>query len=259
MLAVSAAAMALLSSCSLLLQTKPTLDLTQSRTTCDKTPKVLIVMLPGRFDSPDDLVKHGFVDAVRKRGINADIVIPDLHFGYYIARTAVDRLHEDVILKARQGEYTKIWLAGISVGGLGSLLYAQYHPDTVDGIMLMAPFLGERGIHEEIARARGLRGWEPGETQPDDYERRLWTWLKEYGNKAAQSGAAAPRVYLGYGRSDRFASSNQLLADVLPKDRVTTVEGGHEWRPWLKIWEDFLDKESFPNTCVAQNTGANPK
>jgi pimeloyl-ACP methyl ester carboxylesterase len=239
----------LLASCGILPLPKSKLDVSRFTASCNETSKILIVMLPGRFDSPKDLEKHGFVDAVKRRGINADIVIPDLNFGYYLARTVVDRLHEDVVLPAKQERYAQIWLAGISLGGWNSLTYARNKPGMVDEIMLIAPFLGSEEIHREIANADGVRGWQAGQIEPEDYERSLWAWIKDYGDRIARQPDVAPRVYLGVGVSDRFAASNRLFADVLPASRVMMVEGGHDWLPWLQIWEEFLDRKALPGTC----------
>src|SRR5712672_3477612 len=55
----------------------------------------------------------------------ADIVVADLHFGYYLRQTAIERLREDVILPARTRGYQCISLVGISLGGFGALYYAE--------------------------------------------------------------------------------------------------------------------------------------
>jgi pimeloyl-ACP methyl ester carboxylesterase len=202
------------------------------------------VFLPGRYDHPRDLVRNGLVAAVRDRGLAADILIPDLHFGYYLRRTAVDRLHEDVIRPAREEGYRHIRLVGISVGGFGALLYAQMHPGMVDEVVLIAPYLGESRIHKEIARAGGLKSWDPGQWTSEDYERTLWAWLREHGGAGTD-----PVISLGYGRSDSFAMSNRLLAAVLPDDNVTSTAGGHDWAPWLRIWETLLERRPL-HACV---------
>lgn len=219
------------------------LDILEVGGGCGATPHTLFVFLPGRFDQPEDLVRNGFVQAVRQRGLDADIVIPDLHFAYYIARTAVDRLHEDVIEPARKKGYRDIRLVGISVGGLGALLYAQMHPGQISQLVLIAPYLGESRIHQEIVRAGGLKAWDPGQWTAEDYERTTWAWLKDHG------ASAEPPISLGYGRSDSFAMSNRLLAAVLPAGRVRVTDGGHDWAPWLRIWNTVLDTEQVP-ACV---------
>jgi hypothetical protein len=49
------------------------------------------------------------------------------------------------------------------------------------------------------------------------------------------------KLFLGYGKDDRFSAAHEMLAAALPADCVEVVAGGHEWRPWLKLWEKFLD------------------
>lgn len=242
-LMLAAALLLTMAGCALFSPTKATLDVLEVGARCSAQPGTLLVMLPGRFDKPQDLVKNGFVRAVQERGMDADIVIPDLHFGYYLQRSAVDRLHQDVIRPAREKGYRHIRLVGISVGGLGALLYAQMQPGMVDEVVLIAPYLGESAIHHEIARAGGLKAWDAGQWTAEDYERSLWSWLRNHGS------AAAPLISLGYGRDDSFATSNRLLAAVLPESRVINTPGGHEWAPWLRIWETVLDRRPLP-ACV---------
>ena len=242
-LMLAAALIAILAGCALFPPTKDRLDVLEIGGGCSARSDTLLVFLPGRYDRPQDLVKNGFVRAVQDRGMDADIVIPDLHFGYYLKRTAVDRLHEDVIRPAREKGYRHIRLVGISVGGFGALLYAQMQPGMVDEVLLIAPYLGESRIHQEIVRAGGLKTWDPGQWTSEDYERTLWAWLREHG------GAADPVISLGYGRSDSFAMSNRLLAAVLPESRVTSTPGGHDWAPWLRIWETMLERRPLP-ACV---------
>ncbi|MET0961881.1 MAG: alpha/beta hydrolase-fold protein [Noviherbaspirillum sp.] len=242
-LVLAASALSLLGGCAFFPKAKDRLDMLELRSSCSPAPATLLVMLPGRYDAPQDLIDKGFARAVEQRGIDADIIIPDLHFGYYIARTAVDRLHQDVIAPARARGYRNIRLVGISVGGLGALLYAQAHPGLVDELVLLAPYLGESGIHQEIARAGGFRAWDPGQWRAEDFERNTWAWLKQ------QDGAAPPVIRLGYGVRDGFAMSNRLLAAALPQDRVNSTAGGHDWAPWLRLWETVLDQGSAP-ACV---------
>ena len=48
---------------------------------------------------------------------------------------------------------TTIWLAGISLGGFGALRYAEAHREIVEGLLLLSPFLGSRGLIAEVAAA----------------------------------------------------------------------------------------------------------
>jgi pimeloyl-ACP methyl ester carboxylesterase len=199
-------------------------------------PRTLVVLLPGRRDTPEDFGRFQFPELADRAGVKADMVAVDAHLGYYYGRTIVDRLREDVIAPARQ-RYDRIWLVGISIGGTGALLYAAQYPEDVNGILLLAPFLGEEKVINEVAAAGGLRGWRPPETlAPDDFQRRLWSWLKRY---EGRSEGQIP-LYLGYGRSDSFARANALLGAVLPPDRVFTAPGGHGWKAWRVLWQAFL-------------------
>jgi pimeloyl-ACP methyl ester carboxylesterase len=191
--------------------------------------RCLIVLLPGRRDSPEDFARHDFSGIAARAGIHADMVAVDAHLGYYYRKTIVDRLREDVIAPARK-RYDRIWLAGISLGGTGSILYADQHPGDIDGMVLLAPFLGEKEVIDEVAAAGGLRGWKaPGSLGPDDFQRRMWSWL-------TRSEGKIP-LYLGFGTRDGFAHANGLLGDTLPPERVFTVDGGHDWRAWRALWE----------------------
>jgi pimeloyl-ACP methyl ester carboxylesterase len=235
---------------------KNELDVIENAAPCKATKKILIVLLPGAYDTPEDFIRNGFIEELRERRIAADVLIPDTHMGYYGNGVLVERLHEDIILPARSKNYAQIWLAGISLGGYGSLLYAQEHGELVNGLFLMAPFLGNRSLVAEIADAGGVQAWQPGSieqkdagnqlwSKDKDYDRRLWSWLKSYG-EGRVAKASGLQIRLGYGTEDRFTASNRLLSTILPDNHVKTVPGGHEWEPWKALWTDFLDRSDFP-------------
>jgi len=53
------------------------------------------------------------------------MVAADLHLAYLQGGTMIKRLYEDIISPAQKQGYKKIWLVGISPGGLNSLLYLK--------------------------------------------------------------------------------------------------------------------------------------
>jgi len=79
-------------------------------------------------------------------------------------------------------------------------------PDHIARALLLAPYLGETE-------------W-------------MWRWIRDQ--------PAHPRLYLGYGSRDRFAAANALFAGYLPPEHVLTAPGGHDWRTWRRLWQDFL-------------------
>jgi pimeloyl-ACP methyl ester carboxylesterase len=188
----------------------------------------LLVLLPGLRDRADRFVDRGFIEAYS--GKRFDIVSADAHFGYYRARTLTERLHEDVIQPARDEGYSEIWLLGISMGGMGSILYANDYPADVDGVILLAPYLGDRCVIEEIDAAGGLAGWSGESSCTEDYEVDMWRWLKE------TTMASDVDLVLGYGTRDRLAPMYSPLLDVLPESRVYRRDGGHDWPTWTALW-----------------------
>ena len=198
----------------------------------------LLVMLPGVGMKAQEFVDHGFIAALRAHGTAVDAVIADAHADLYLDDSILERLGADVILPAMTRGYAALWLLGVSLGGMGALGYAQAHPRQVEGIVLLAPFLGVPGTIAEVRRAGGLARWEPG-LVADDRERAVLAWLKEL-------GPGHPTLMLGYGRGDRFAAGHALLAERLPAERVVIEEGGHDWETWAKLWQRILDCQPFP-------------
>lgn len=204
--------------------------------------KTMIIFLRGRGGSHQDFADEGFVEAVRERHLPVDMVAPNAHFGYYMGETLIPRLKEDVIEPARREGYEHFWLVGVSMGGLGALLYAREHPDDVSGVYVISPFLGWSKILNEINEASGLRSWEPGLYNPDkDWQRMLWHWLQQ----GATGGHKLPLLYLGYGTEDPYLAGQTLLATILPGDRVFAIPGNHTARTMKELWLIFLDQDAL--------------
>jgi pimeloyl-ACP methyl ester carboxylesterase len=199
--------------------------------------KTLIIFMPGIDDLADDFERRGIIGEMRSQGVTADAIAVDAHYGYYADEVIFERLSDDIIAWAHDVGYETIWLAGISLGGFGSALYAAHHTSHIDGLILFAPYLGNDAFIREIANAGGLKNWEPGAIAARDYQRTLWAWFK---NHLASNQPELP-VYLGYGTGDRFARANALLAESLDPQHVFAITGGHDWRTWKKLWRMFLE------------------
>lgn len=212
---------------------------------CGPHADTLLVLLPGRGMTLGELEREGFIDAVRAQRLAVDVWLVDAHVGYFKARTVVPRLHDDVVAPARAQGYRQVWLAGISLGGFGALLYAEDHPTDVAGTLLLAPYLGEPDATTEIAAAGGLRRWTApsGELPDPAFDRRLWRSLQV---RLESGRAAASPIFLGYGLQDRLAPSHAVLAGALPPERVFTAPGGHDWAPWRGLWARLLAATPLP-------------
>ncbi|MBS1207760.1 MAG: hypothetical protein H6R19_158 [Proteobacteria bacterium] len=204
-------------------------------------PDTLLVLLPGAHTELEDFARHGFIEAVRSRDIEADILVADLNYTHVMARTVASTLHERVILPARQAGYRDIWLAGISLGGLNALLYAAEHAAGLAGIHLLAPYPGTADIVAEIRTAGGPHAWAQTPAAELGDERVIWRWL------VAQQAADSPLpVSFGCGSEDRFIRNQRLLADLLPAERVTYQPGGHDWPVWRTLWSAWLEEAPLP-------------
>jgi pimeloyl-ACP methyl ester carboxylesterase len=204
--------------------------------------RIMLIMLPSAKARPQDLVQYGFVRAVRERSLPIDVVAVEADLGDYLERSFNEHLTHDIIAPARAARnYQQIWLMGISLGGMGSLIYAREHPADIEGVILLAPFLGTRKIIAEIVHAGGLACWQPGVIKPDDDERGLLAWIKAY----QPAAATLPKIYLGYGTADRFAEASKLLAERLPAAQVVTTSGSHDWASWIHLWRHLLDQDLF--------------
>jgi enterochelin esterase-like enzyme len=225
-----------------------TMQRVDQRSQTDRIAKALVILLPGAYDKPQDFIDQGFVSAFKAKQFDADITLIDAHIGYYTNQQIVQRLLNEVILPAKQQGYQQIWLAGISLGGYGSLLYSMRGAQAIDGIFIMAPFMGSRHLPAQIAKAGGLNEWTPlpgAASVPLDIDDELWAWLKAYSQQISAGQSMVP-IYIGYGEDDRFVASNRLLAAQLPSRQVMTVAGGHTWGPWLALWRLFLDRAPLP-------------
>jgi pimeloyl-ACP methyl ester carboxylesterase len=189
--------------------------------------------LPGAYHAARDFLDAGFPEAAQSRQLPLDLIFIDLELRYLGDEAALRRLRAGVVLPARELGVS-VWLAGVSLGGFIALDYAATYPGDLDGVCLLAPYLGNRLLTAEIAAAPGVNAWEPGELAEADAERRIWRYVK---TRVADS----PPLYLGFGHDDRFAAAHKLLAATLPPPSVDVIAGGHEWRTWTSLWGNFLD------------------
>jgi pimeloyl-ACP methyl ester carboxylesterase len=219
------------------LPTRRPIEIHRHRFVGETEHRDLLVCLPGIGDHAQDFEDWGFVELAWTHRWAVDVWLVDAHYGYYADRTILDQLHSDVFLPASESSYRSIWLVGISLGGLGALLYASRHKDDLTGVVAMAPFLGTQTIIQEIAIAGGLARWTSSLTTPDDIHL-VWKWLQT----RMTSAHPAPDLFLAYGEDDMFAEAHRLLASAVPASHVLTVPGGHRWPVWRQLWSEFLDR-----------------
>lgn len=208
-----------------------------------KTAPILLALLPGVNIRAEDFVAHDFVAMLQERNEAVDLLIAEPDLDFYLDGSILCRL--EAMLAEEMPPYRQLWLGGISLGALGALLVAAGDRIHVDGLLLLAPFIGIPGLIAEIERAGGWSAWQPGEIARNDGERRVCAWLKTY----IGTQARRPNLQLGYGNSDRFAPASRLLARGLPPAQCHIAEGGgHDWPTWKALWARILDARPFIET-----------
>jgi alpha-beta hydrolase superfamily lysophospholipase len=205
-----------------------------------RTATRLVVVLPGRGDDIAALQRAGIAQAIQAQWPDADVVLTGLAMGYYLKGNAVQRLHDEILVPARQRGYREVWLLGASLGGLGALMYDGQWPGSVDGILLMAPYLGEKPLLQQIDAAGGLAHWNPGPVPPqvngDNFQRELWRHLQQW----SRDPARARNVWLAYGDQDYLRGTMPSLAPLLPPSHVLVRSGKHAWKVWTPAARDIL-------------------
>ena len=194
---------------------------------------LLLALLSGTYSEPEDFVREGFPAAVREQGIDAEVVMAQMRGAWFADGSIVRRIRESVVLPARARGRSRIWLAGISLGGLAALSYAARHEDDIDGILLISPYPATRDVLREMDEAGGLGHWKPVIPAEGDLEREAWLWL-------AASHEGRPPVHCYFASSDRFAPGQRRMAQTLAPERVCELPGGHDWKAWRALWKEFL-------------------
>jgi len=193
----------------------------------------LIVLLHGRGGAATNFVKYGAVEQIAACRPGANILGLDSHFGYYRKRIISERLRTDIIKPARDNGIRQVWILGISMGGLGGLVYRQRYPEDIEAVILMAPFLGKWGDLELYVN-NPQRAREFG--NPDYVA--IWDAL-------TTTSADEPAITLAYGESDDFNNQHRWLAGLLDPEKTVSGPGGHNWNAWQELWPEALNRSGL--------------
>lgn len=196
----------------------------------------LLVLLPGACMTPEHYADNGFFTAVDQRELKLDLLAVDLGLDAVSSGDAIPAVVEQILTPAR-ADYARVWLGGISLGGLLSLCLNADHPGAIDGLCLIAPYPGSRLTTNAINRAGGLDAWQATAAEMTDAEFRAYHWLK--------APPADFPVFSGHGIDDRFVPGMQAIAERFPTAARHSVPGGHDWPAWRVLWEHFLDLGHF--------------
>jgi pimeloyl-ACP methyl ester carboxylesterase len=206
----------------------------------------LLVLLPGAYMRPEDFVEADFFGEVQRRGLALDLCAVAIDMATVSDGRAADAVRQQILAPARS-THQRVWLGGISLGGLMSMEITACHPQLVDGLCLMAPYPGSRLVTNAIERAGGIDAWQPGVEALRDPDTRVWNWLK--------APPPAMPVFVGHGRLDRFAQGMAQIAERFPPASRHVVEGDHDWPAWRVLWSRFLEAGHFPSSASSHPPG----
>jgi len=207
--------------------------------------EVLVVMLPGAYSWPSDFIDQGFVSRLQAQGFAVDVAIADSHLGYVENGTLLERVRDDVLLPAQRDGYRRIWLVGISLGGFASLGLLMRQSEAIEGVLTIAPYVGQPTLLQQVAAAGGAVAYAERAPPSDDLAAELWLWI------GRSSPALRHKIHLYTGRDDRLISGQRLLESVLETDHVVEVPGGHDWPAWNALWARWLAHAPWPRTSNA--------
>jgi len=208
--------------------------------------RCLIVFLPGLGDTAKSFEQRGFVSDVRAQELSIDMVAADASLGYYAKGILSERLFTDVVQPRASRGYEQVWLVGMSMGGLGTVLYSRQRPaGEIYGVLALSPYLGDEKVSDEVRSSGGLRSWRAPPRvvamNGSNYTRELWRWLQAV-SEAREPG---PHLYLGYGLQEHLARVDTLLGAELSQERVYTIAGGHNWTTWRTLFTHFLSTDAL--------------
>lgn len=171
---------------------------------------------------------------------DADVVLTGLTMPFYRQGQATRRLHDEIIEPARQHGAREIWIMGISLGGMGAILYDREYPGEIHGLLLLSPYLGDDSIHDGIRAAGGIDRWNPGPARSldaDTFQRELWRTIKLWSGKPPRTSS----VWLAYGTDEPFREPIELMTPVLRPTHVFAMPGRHDWKLWIPAARTLLE------------------
>jgi pimeloyl-ACP methyl ester carboxylesterase len=201
--------------------------------------RLLLVMLPGAGIAAEDFATRGLVAVAQAGETIVDVIAARPEQSRYLDGTVAPALQQAVLSPARRAGYRRIWILGISLGGMGALSCAAEY-DGVEGLILLAPFIGTHGTMAELACAGGFAGWREEASIATHPERKILAWLQ-----ARLAGATGPALWLGHASRDRFAAGHRLLAAAMPEGRAMQVDGEHDWDAWRAAFEAIMARDPF--------------
>ena len=210
----------------------------------DQDKKSLVIFLPGRGDDIGAYERASFIDILKASSRPLDSVVVDGHLGYYIDRSLAERVHQDVMLPFREQGYEDFIVVGVSMGGVGALRLVRDYGDLVSGAVLLAPFLGDEKLLQELTTAGDLHSWREGLDHEPELDEQIWIWIDSIVSRDSHQILS---TILAYGQKDKLRPGAEYFSGLLPESHTFTNDGGHGWNTWTPLWSDITKSEIWEN------------
>lgn len=195
--------------------------------------KTLVIFLPGRGDDLTAFEKAGFIDALKASGTSADAVAVDSHLGYFMAGQLAERMRADIIEHYQERGYSRFILVGTSLGGYGALWLENEYPDSIHGMLLIAPYLGPKKVIDSVKQSDSLAEWKNQLGRDPSTDEYPWVWLEAL---TRATGQLEDKLLLAYGEKDKFRDGAEIVGRLMSPGHVIRADGTHNWRTWQELW-----------------------
>ena len=225
----------------------------------------VVYLLHGGGDDQTGWIQFGEMQRIVDKGIQEGtiapmiIVMPDAEMTYYLNNREGKYQFEDFFIKELIPHIEKNYrclpkkeyraVAGLSMGGFGSLLYALHHPDMFAACAAMSAAVRTDEEINALTHAEYLRRYrtalgevKEGENRISDYwNQNSILYLMQHLPEERKKDV---RFYLDCGDDDFLYKGNATL-HILMRDRNVPHEyrvrnGGHTWEYWRTGLPDAL-------------------
>ncbi len=133
-------------------------------------------------------------------------------------------------------------IAGLSMGGGGSFMYALRHPELFSSACPLSAYIGPRSVEEVIGFARNYLKYEVSEEDAQNYfpKHNALSLIENMTKEQIES----VRWYIDCGDDDFLYEGNSLVHIALKKKEVKheyrVRDGGHTWTYWRESLPEVL-------------------
>ncbi|KAA9356524.1 alpha/beta hydrolase [Larkinella humicola] len=226
----------------------------------------VLYLLHGGGDDQTAWLQSGNMQAIVDKEIKEGrispmiVVMPDAEMTFYMNNVAGKYQYEDYFMKELIPFIEKTYrcrtekrfraVAGLSMGGFGSLLYAMHHPDLFGSCAALSSGVRTDQQIKEMPHQEYLRRYRSTMGELKEGENRITEYWNQNSilylvQKMPEAQKKAVRFYLDCGDDDLLlyrgnSDLHSLMRDVNIPHEYRVRNGGHTWEYWRTGLPDAL-------------------